>query len=155
MDVALRPMTDEEFADWRAESLLNYAQQFVDSGSLTAVDAEKRVAADMERLLPDGPATTHHDLWTAVDGGEPVGVMWLFTEDRAGGPESFIYELAVHEDKRRRGYGRAIMLAVLDTCRKRGVVAVGLNVFGHNQPARALYDSLGFSVVSTSMKLTL
>lgn len=85
----------------------------------------------------------------------PVGVIWLFTEDRAAGPESFIYELSVHEDKRRRGYGRAIMLAALTRCRERGVVAVGLNVFGHNAPARELYDSLGFAVVSTSMKLRL
>jgi ribosomal protein S18 acetylase RimI-like enzyme len=39
--------------------------------------------------------------------------------------------------------------------RRRGVVSVRLNVFGHNAPARELYDSVGFAVVSTSMKLTL
>lgn len=110
---------------------------------------------NFERLLPDGLATAHHDLWIAVDDDQPVGVLWLFTKSRATGPESFIYELLVHADKRRRGYGRAIMLAALDVCRRRGVVSVGLNVFGHNAPARELYDSLGFAVVSTSMKLTL
>ncbi len=48
-----------------------------------------------------------------------------------------------------------MLAAALDVWRRRGVVSVGLNVFGHNASARELYDSLGFAVVSTSMKLTL
>lgn len=155
MNLTLRPMTDNQFDSWRESSMRNYAQEFVDSGALAPADAERSAAADFERLLPDGLATAQHDLWTALDDGEPVGVIWVFTKDRTTGPELFIYELSVHEGKRRRGYGRAIMLTALDVYQRRGVVSVDLNVFGHNDPARALYDSLGFKVVSTSMKLTL
>jgi ribosomal protein S18 acetylase RimI-like enzyme len=32
---------------------------------------------------------------------------------------------------------------------------MGLNVFGHNDTARRLYDRLGFQVTSTSMKVDL
>jgi GNAT superfamily N-acetyltransferase len=116
MNLTLRPMTDNQFDSWRESSMRNYAQEFVDSGALAPADAERSAAADFERLLPDGLATAPHDLWTAVDDGEPVGVLWLFTKRRAAGPESFIYELSVREDKRRRGYGRAIMLAAVDVC---------------------------------------
>lgn len=35
------------------------------------------------------------------------------------------------------------------------MAAMSLNVFGHNTGARALYDSLGFEVSSTFMKLSM
>ena len=47
------------------------------------------------------------------------------------------------------------MMLAIDMCRQRGMVAMSLNVFGHNTGARALYDSLGFEVTSTTMKLAL
>lgn len=127
----------------------------VRSGILSDEDARRRGTEDFARLLPDGLATNGHDLYTAYDGDETVGTLWLSVTESAGGLESFVYELAVHPDKQRRGYGRAIMRLAIDLCRQRGMVAMGLNVFGHNIGARALYDSLGFEVASTSMKLTL
>ncbi len=84
-----------------------------------------------------------------------MGSLWLFVSESDQRAESFVYELAVVPDKRRQGYGRAIMQVAIDECRRRGIAAMSLNVFGHNTGARALYHSLGFEVSSTSMMLSL
>ena len=64
-------------------------------------------------------------------------------------PHSFVYGLDVNADQRRKGYGQAIMEAAMQECRERGIASMGLNVFGHNDTARRLYDRLGFQVTST------
>jgi ribosomal protein S18 acetylase RimI-like enzyme len=43
------------------------------------------------------------------------------------------------------------MQAAEGECRRRGVVSVGLNVFGHNLGAQALYEQMGFVVTSIQM----
>ena len=47
------------------------------------------------------------------------------------------------------------MLAAEDVVREAGLAEVSLNVFGFNDVARRLYDSLGYRVVSTAMTKTL
>ena len=52
---------------------------------------------------------------------------------------------------RGKGYGRALLrLAERETTR-RGVGAIGLNVFGPNTVARNLYESAGYETVSLQM----
>jgi ribosomal protein S18 acetylase RimI-like enzyme len=57
----------------------------------------------------------------------------------------------VHEDLRRRGYGRSVIRAAEEACRRLGVASVGLSVFGFNDGARALYEQLGFTVTAQTM----
>ncbi|MFJ3301878.1 GNAT family N-acetyltransferase [Streptomyces sp. NPDC086549] len=57
-----------------------------------------------------------------------------------------IQGLAVHEDARGRGVGRALVRAAVEEARRRGARRITLRVLGHNAPARALYESVGFVV---------
>ena len=84
-----------------------------------------------------------------------VGTIWVALMPDRKPPHSFVYGLDVNSDQRRKGYGQAIMEAAMQECRERGVASMGLNVFGHNDTARRLYDRLGFQVTSTSMKADL
>jgi GNAT superfamily N-acetyltransferase len=59
---------------------------------------------------------------------------------------AFVYDVAVEESERRKGYGAAIMNAGARWSRDHGHPALGLNVFAHNPSARALYDRLGYQV---------
>lgn len=52
--------------------------------------------------------------------------------------------VAVKEDSRRMGVGRALCKKVLEWCRDRGVGMVELEVRSRNKSARALYAALGF-----------
>ncbi|MFI9254206.1 GNAT family N-acetyltransferase [Streptomyces sp. NPDC053069] len=57
-----------------------------------------------------------------------------------------IQGLAVAEEARGRGLGRALIRAAVEEARGRGARRLSLRVLGHNAPARALYASEGFVV---------
>jgi ribosomal protein S18 acetylase RimI-like enzyme len=98
--------------------------------------------------LPDGKKTEGHLVWMACDADEPVGSLWVTTEPAI----PFIFGIEVNEQHRGKGYGRSIMLAGEEECRRRGHQQLDLNVFGNNSTAISLYDSLGYQVVSQKMR---
>jgi len=153
--VALRPMTDTEFTAYRARAERGYAAQVADSGQLDPESAAARAAEDYARLLPDGLATPHMHLWTAVVAEEPVGLGWIEVRPRDAGDTAWVFDIQVDEGRRGEGHGRSIMLALQQAARDLGAVSVGLNVFGHNTTAIRLYESLGYSVTGLQMKLEL
>ncbi|MFJ7334694.1 GNAT family N-acetyltransferase [Streptomyces sp. NPDC101110] len=57
-----------------------------------------------------------------------------------------IQGLAVAEEARGRGVGRALVRAAVEESRRRGARRLTLRVLGHNAPARALYAAEGFVV---------
>ncbi|MFF2776403.1 GNAT family N-acetyltransferase [Streptomyces sp. NPDC058052] len=57
-----------------------------------------------------------------------------------------IQGLAVADEARGQGVGRALLRAALAKARADGAVRVTLRVLGHNVPARALYEAEGFTV---------
>ncbi|MGW3171899.1 N-acetyltransferase family protein [Streptomyces sp. NPDC001153] len=57
-----------------------------------------------------------------------------------------IQGLAVAEEARGRGLGRALIRGAVEEARGRGARRLSLRVLGHNAPARALYESEGFAV---------
>ncbi len=57
-----------------------------------------------------------------------------------------IQGLAVAEEARGRGVGRALIRAAVEEARRRGARRLTLRVLGHNTPARGLYASEGFVV---------
>lgn len=63
--------------------------------------------------------------------------------------EGSITNIAVRPDLRRTGLGRAVVTALLDRARESSVVDVFLEVRVSNEPALALYRSLGFETVGT------
>jgi len=155
MTVRLEPMTQDQYDAYRATAEDDYAAEIHRSGTMGEEEARAKSAEDFAELLPDGLDTKGLLLYTAYDGAEPVGMLWLALTETPAGTTAFVYDVSVREDLRRRGYGRAIMLAGEAECRTLGVVSIGLNVFGPNVAARRLYEDLGYQVTSTQMKLTL
>ncbi|MBA1203257.1 GNAT family N-acetyltransferase [Pseudomonas capeferrum] len=52
--------------------------------------------------------------------------------------------MQVTRDFRRRGYGAALLGAVVDHCREAGFACIQLTVLKSNSAARSLYDKVGF-----------
>ncbi|MDO0915528.1 GNAT family N-acetyltransferase [Streptomyces sp. DT2A-34] len=57
-----------------------------------------------------------------------------------------IQGLAVADEARGRGVGRALVRGAVEEARRRGARRITLRVLGHNTPARGLYESEGFVV---------
>ena len=139
--VELRPMTAQEFAVFRPHLEEDYGANIAAAGGMPEPEARRKAAADLDELLPSGPPTPGHLIWTAFDGTDPVGHLWLQLQPRSDGLHAFGFEFAVREDLRRRGYGRAVAAAAQRACRERGVRSVGLSVFGFNTGARSSTSS--------------
>ncbi|MET9313534.1 GNAT family N-acetyltransferase [Kribbella sp. NPDC003505] len=146
--VLLRPITDDEYPSWMERAAASFAAGVGPARSLTPDEALAVAYEQTEQLLPEGPATDQQLIWIAVAGDEPVGSLWISTKAKV----PFIYGIEVDHAHRGKGYGRAIMLAAEEECRRLGYTQLDLNVFGDNNTAIALYDSLGYAVISQQMR---
>ncbi|MEL1134255.1 GNAT family N-acetyltransferase [Desulfitobacterium sp. THU1] len=82
-----------------------------------------------------------------TDQVQPVGFLVLYThavEELTGLHQAWIMDLAVLEEFRKKGIGRALMDAAEAYCREEAIQYLGLAVSTHNIQALNLYQSLGF-----------
>lgn len=148
-------MTREEFAAWEARTTESYAEDLAKAHDVPLEVALARARAQLPELLPNGQDSPGTWLLRVLDAsGDAVGVLWLGPHrERAG--VIHVYDIEIDEPYRGRGLGRGAMLAAETLVRESGADAISLNVFGFNEPARRLYDSLGYRVVSTQMMKSL
>lgn len=85
-----------------------------------------------------------------ADDGALDGYAGLFAPEAAG--QADIQTIAVAEGARRRGLGRALVLALVGEARRRGAAEVFLEVRADNPGAQALYESLGFTRIAVRPK---
>ncbi len=148
--VRLEPMSEPAYVDYAERSTVEYTADRIAAGEHP--DEARQVAEEqMVELLPAGLATPEQHLFVAVLDGAEVGLLWLSTDSAV----PFVYDVEIHEEHRGRGLGRALMDAAAAWCVAHGAPALGLNVFGHNARARALYDSLGYRVVEDACRADL
>ena len=83
-------------------------------------------------------------LWLVAMDGEAV-VGYIGSQSVMG--ESDMMNVAVHPDHRRKGYAEALVLALIEELKKQGNTSLALEVRASNEPAKALYEKLGFSLV--------
>jgi ribosomal protein S18 acetylase RimI-like enzyme len=74
-------------------------------------------------------------------------VLGLLVHARLDDDEGYVEELAVREDHRRRGIGRALLDACETTAASAGKRRSTLWVAGHNDAAVTLYRAMGYRVV--------
>ena len=150
-DATLQKMGPGDFIDYRAQAVPAYADDLTRSRGMTP-----------EAALAHAQAAFPHDLEVAVAGertwlmrvlddtSTPVGWLWVGPHPhRADGV--FIYDIEIDQSHQGRGLGRATMLAAEALARDAGMAHIGLNVFGWNDRAKNLYDSLGYEATSTQM----
>jgi ribosomal protein S18 acetylase RimI-like enzyme len=151
----MSPMTREFYDSWISALATSYAQDHVAAGNWSAEEAATRAQENTESLLPDGLDTANHLLLTAQnESGETVGLVWIGLV-RPHQQGALIYDIEVFEGFRGAGYGRALLAAAEKAAKQAGATTLGLNVFGPNATARALYESSGYEVTTLQMLKTL
>lgn len=148
--VTLRPMTDEEFAAYDERSVLDFAEQMVELGGHDLGSALAESERQQRELLPHGLATEGQHLLVVESEGVRVGILWVGPrQDRSD--LWWVWDVEIDAGFRGQGFGRATMLAAESHVRAHGVDRLGLNVFGGNAAAIALYDDLGYAVDAQQM----
>ena len=92
-------------------------------------------------LLAGGHAT----ILLAGNGPDGLAVLRFRPAIWSEALECYLAELYVAPAQRRRGLGRALMLAAMQLARERGADRMDLGTGETDHAARALYESLGFS----------
>jgi len=110
--------------------------------------AAAHAPAGMAKSLSRYDALSSDSAWflIAYRGGQPVGLAVLTRVPKLDARVGFLYldELHVLPEHRRCGIGRALMQAAADLTRELGLAGIRLLARPNNEPARALYESLGF-----------
>jgi ribosomal protein S18 acetylase RimI-like enzyme len=151
--VKLVPMTDAEFVEYLDTAVGLYAKAHIEAGDCDPSEAMELAQADYESLLPAGLASPGQLLYSVFDEttGTRVGMIWFAVKERRGKKSAFIYDFVIRPEHRGRGYGAQTLAHVDRVVEKMGVTRISLNVMGHNQVARALYEKQGFAVAGIGM----
>lgn len=155
MDVQLRPMRDEEFADWLPRMRDDYARSMIEEGGVSPESGTEMAAAQTEQLFPGKRPSPEQLVFVVEAEGEAVGELWLADRDDVLQRCLFVYQVHIAEEHRGRGYGKAAMLLAEEEARRRGIPRLALNVFGGNTVARRLYTSLGYVENAVAMSKAL
>ena len=80
----------------------------------------------------------------------PIAGLWMGNaiDQVTGDRYAHIFMVYVHLDHRRQGIATGLIEQAQVWAQKRGDRQIGLQVFGHNQPAIELYERLGFQTQS-------
>jgi ribosomal protein S18 acetylase RimI-like enzyme len=153
--VRLRPMAEAEFPAWRELAIEHHAGQVSRASGKeieSAIDESRELLA---KVLPAGLATPAMQLFVVMsDPDREVGWLWLGQSPQDPG-RGFVFDILIDPDVRGEGYGRVAMHAAEQVFREQGKSSIGLDVAGGNDIARALYESLGYRPIITSMAKTL
>jgi ribosomal protein S18 acetylase RimI-like enzyme len=149
--VSVRPMSSHEYERWHDASLASFAESIAKASGMPVEAAWQKARRQDVELLPDGLQTEHNWLLMVLDqAGTEVGRMWLgLHPDRPDA--AYVFDIEIYPGERQRGLGAAAMRAAEELVMAAGFSLIGLNVFGFNEPARRLYESLGYQVEATRM----
>ena len=97
--------------------------------------SEKSIASELENAL---------SLWlVAVEGDDVIG--YVGSQTVLGWSD--MMNVAVHPDHRRKGVGESLVIALEEALKAQESTCLTLEVRGSNDPAKTLYEKLGFAEV--------
>ncbi len=131
----------------------DYAADKARAGVWSREEAASRAAKDVDGLLPEGPATHNHFLYSERDDSveAEVGTLWFALMESDAGRSVWIYDIIIHEEFERRGYASRVLELVEKIAGELGAKRVELHEFGHNHGAHSLYEKMGYKVTSITM----
>jgi mycothiol synthase len=101
------------------------------------------------------PNSSPGDIFLTFDSDKPVGYCWTRIESwekkAPGEGTGRIYMLGVDPDYRGKGFGRQLLLVGLSYLKSKSLRVVELTVDNENKAARALYESVGFKLWTSSL----
>ena len=95
------------------------------------------------------------DFWAfaAVEGDEPVGgiIAHVLPMTRSPSRELFVYDVAVREDRQRRGIGRAMLVELVAQAGREGLESVFVAVADEDVHATDFYRAVGGAASPVTM----
>ena len=151
--LALFPMTEDEFSTFFETVAESHAKDNIAASRWNDSDAPALAREETKRLLPANEKTPENYLFVLqdIDLKSEIGYLWFGNTTRATKKVAYLYQVYIHPQFRRQGYGRQAMFAFEKEALSRGYDALGLHVFATNGGAHRLYQAMGYSASSITM----
>jgi ribosomal protein S18 acetylase RimI-like enzyme len=152
---SLRALADDDLPEFIATTLAGYIDGRIGAGE--APEKARRIAQEQTAVLfPDGRPAPGQLVYRVIDDdGVAVGLLWIGPHGPDDPHHFWVWDVAIDENQRGRGLGRAAMLLAEEAARHHGATELGLNVFGPNTVARRLYESLDYETTAINMRKAL
>ena len=152
--LALVPMAEDDFSTFFEAVAESHAEDNIAAGRWNASDAPDLAREETKRLLPGNEKTAENHLFVLKDTElkTEIGYLWFGNVTRASKKVAYLYQLYIHPQFRRLGYGRQAMYVFEKEALSRGFDALALHVFATNGGAHRLYQAVGYSASSIVMR---
>ena len=151
MAIALRKMSQEEFAAYVKDSITKYAEETQQADRCSKEEALEIARQSFQRLLPNGLDSSNQFLFSIYNGSTRIGSLWFGLKGAALNQKAFVYDIVLSPESRGKGNGKKAMLLFEEMVTELGIKSAGLHVFGHNEIARRLYENLGYRATNILM----
>ena len=92
--------------------------------------------------------------WIITDEKQVYGVLWLVHSPKLEASlHRCLLMMGIERSHRRGGFGSKLISEAIDWAKSQKLSWIQLNVFDHNEPAKALYRKFGFQEIGTSPDL--
>ncbi|MFJ6418488.1 GNAT family N-acetyltransferase [Paeniglutamicibacter sp. NPDC091659] len=143
-------MAVSNMPEWLALVKAEYIESRMRAGE-SREESQANADSSFNRFFPAGEPIDGHLVFEVCRAGESVGYLWIGPQLDSGPDKWWVLDIEIYEQYQRLGYGRQAMILAEQTAKQLGASELGLNVFGYNTSARALYESLGYEPTSIRM----
>jgi ribosomal protein S18 acetylase RimI-like enzyme len=153
MDIRTRTAGDEEdIRFFERLSFESYKLEFLRGREITKEEARRKFE-EFEKADPLNPWGADHQVLLAANEEDTLmGLIWLAKKEPFYVFKErlvWIYNLHVVPEYRRKGVARHLLGEAEKWARMEWLRSIGLHVIAFNEPARCLYESLGYELVAT------
>jgi ribosomal protein S18 acetylase RimI-like enzyme len=146
----LKDMETESFTIWFERSVSRQAQDRADANHTDVADEKKRLEKVIPQMLPEGMKTKGHIFKTIFDSlDQEIGFIWFAPMQESEADSILLMDNVVLEEFRGLGIGKQALKNMLSYLKTMGFTSVLLEVRKDN-PAKFLYEKLGFKITSES-----
>jgi ribosomal protein S18 acetylase RimI-like enzyme len=149
----LVPMTQAEFEDYMDQGAVQHlANELARARDLSAETALKMALQSFDGIHPERKVDSPDQfVFHVADGATRIGVLHFGIKRDRTRPYVYVWDIVIRPEYRGNGYGEGTMRALERKTSELGFSRIALNVFGHNAPAVALYNKLGYRPASMAM----
>ena len=151
--ITLRPLLADEFPNFSAYFVPDYAAELVANFGIPHADALTQAAQDLALDLPQGVDTPGEVLLAIALEDQLIG--YLFYAINPDTNSAFIKDFHVLPPYQGKGYGSAAIAALTALLKVQGITQLRLRVAAKNDAAHRLYTRLGFFPTGINMAKTL
>jgi len=149
--VSLSPLDDEQQRARLPQVWRDYCESLLLAGESEA-SADANIDRNRSVVMRGDVLSSNNVMFDVLHGDTRVGMLWLARQGDESSTSWFVYDIAIEDKFQGRGLGRSTMLAAETYVQVHGGSSLSLNVFGYNDRARALYESLGYEEIARGMK---